>query len=50
MVILKNMGVDTKMTLLGALEVIHTKTFDSVDVMGKWLQRDARSQTGYCVM
>ena len=31
--ILKNMGADTKITLLGALEVIHRKTLVSVDVL-----------------
>ena len=28
--ILKNIGIDTKINLLGALEVIHAKTLDSV--------------------
>ena len=33
--ILKNMGVDTKITLLGAVKVSHAKSSDSVDIIVK---------------
>ena len=32
---LENIGIDTKITLLGALEVLHAKTLDSVDIIMK---------------